>query len=180
MKKVLIAVSSIFVAALLIVNAFVMYVGEGNSKSQLLLGNVSSYAWGTYWDYDGSHNSNQIETTPSESSNNDCSFGATVTISVSNGTTYSLTGTLSQNVSMEGGAKVVTVNYNLGSAISSTSCAYLNYGTTYTHQAMFGKTNAFVRDCYNQDYVTICKYYSECNDLIRQAQSFAQALAAMY
>ena len=180
MKKVLITVSSIFVATLLIINAFMLCAGEGNSKSQLLLGNISSYAWGTYWDYDGSNNSNQIETTPSESSNNDCSFGSVITITVSNGTTYSLTGTLSQNVNMEGGAKVVTVNYNLGSAISSTGSGYWNYQTTYTHYATFGKSNAFVRDCYNQDYVTICKYYSECNDLIRQANAFAQALASQY
>lgn len=75
---------------------------------------------------------------------------------------------------------VVSVNYNLGTSISATTSSSNSNSTTYTHQVQFTKSNYLFRDCLNQDYVTVCEKYSECNDLIKHASLFAQDLASSY
>lgn len=178
MKKILITVSSVFVVALIIVNSFVLSASEGNVKSQLLLSNVSSFA------YDpadpgqpapGSHTR-----TPSESTNNGCTFGSTVTVTVTQGSSYTHSGSVSANIKGEAGvSKLVSVGFELG-AVQSTSTSNSNSNTiSYTHQVSFTKSNAFARNCLDTDN-TPCKEYFECNQLVRQAVSFAQALAASY
>ena len=175
MKKILITVSSVFVVALIIVNSFVLSASEGNVKSQLLLSNVSSFA---YDPADPGQGSGSGTRTPSESSNNNCTFESNVTITVTKGNSYSTTGTVSANVQGEAGvSKLVSVGFSLGATLSSTSGSSSSNTVSYTHKVSFGKSNAFVRLCNDQDDVP-CNEYYECNDLIRQAYAFASALAA--
>ena len=163
--------------ALIIVNSFVLSASEGNLKSQLLLSNVSSYAYDPADPGQGGGSSSQATYTPNETSNNNCSFTSNVTITVTRGSSYSTTGSVSANVQGEAGiSKIVSVGFTLGATLSSTSSSSSSNTVSYTHQVSFGKSNAFVRLCDNLDD-NPCNEYFECNGLIRQAYAFAAALA---